>query len=137
MSEKKILSGIAAQLYLRDPDHCPFCACTDIEAGAMQMDGTEPWQRHTCNVCGETWDDLYDLKGIGHEGSVHHYADSLEQRVPTCPHCGAHGERDVFDRAETDVEMKCDSCGKPYWCSAEDALIYSTTATSPAEEETL
>lgn len=43
---------------------CPFCESSDIEGQEINIDGGGAWQEVSCNTCGKSWNDLYELTGI-------------------------------------------------------------------------
>jgi hypothetical protein len=43
---------------------CPACYSRDIEAGSVEVDGQEAFQRVLCNECEVTWEDRFQLVGI-------------------------------------------------------------------------
>jgi hypothetical protein len=60
--------------------------------------------------------------------------DTDYQRYPVCPYCG-YNHRDAwewpFDGAEDDLDHDCASCDKPFRCSRNIIVEYST---KPIEE---
>ena len=44
---------------------------------------------------------------------------------PVCPWCGNH-HHDVGDFGQQATEYDCEECGKPYWCSPELVMTFTT-----------
>jgi len=59
----------AEQFYvLRGGKHCPYCGAEErsLETdGPLQADGPNAGQDVRCNECGGTWQDLFQLTGLG------------------------------------------------------------------------
>lgn len=44
---------------------CPFCGSEHMNAGHLESDGDRSaYQPVTCDECGSSWDDVYELVGI-------------------------------------------------------------------------
>ena len=52
--------------YLKNPDSCPYCKSTFIEAGPIEADGDSAWCDITCvnPQCQEKWRDVYTLTSV-------------------------------------------------------------------------
>ena len=42
---------------------CPVCRSKNIDGGSLNADCLSVWNEITCNDCGATWLDVYELKG--------------------------------------------------------------------------
>jgi hypothetical protein len=49
--------------YLDDPNYCPVCGSTEINAHRGSFDHTEARQAVTCSGCAAEWHDLFTLTG--------------------------------------------------------------------------
>jgi hypothetical protein len=43
---------------------CPACYSRNIEAGSVEVEGQEAFQKVLCNDCEVTWEDRFELVGI-------------------------------------------------------------------------
>lgn len=43
---------------------CPYCGSASIEGETFEVSRREAWQNIYCQVCGESWQDVYTLFGI-------------------------------------------------------------------------
>ena len=51
--------------YLKEEGQfCPFCNSSEVESEGLQADGGNAWAECTCNACGESWTDQYQLTGF-------------------------------------------------------------------------
>ena len=41
--------------------HCMHCGSEDLETGKTGFDAGIAWQEVSCNACGESWKDEYEL----------------------------------------------------------------------------
>lgn len=51
------------EMYAREPVKCPFCDSTDLDAGLIEIEGAEAFQKVNCLNCKEVWKDLHKLVG--------------------------------------------------------------------------
>jgi len=48
--------------YIKNPNVCPSCHGHDVTGGQIKID-VQTTQEVTCDTCGATWIDVYQLKG--------------------------------------------------------------------------
>ena len=45
---------------------CPFCNSFDLDYGALEVADNYVYYPWTCNECGKSGDEFYELKFVGH-----------------------------------------------------------------------
>jgi len=48
-------------------NRCPYCEGDDLSGGPFATESGIAWQGMNCLLCGRSWTDLYDLKGVREE----------------------------------------------------------------------
>ena len=61
MSKKK--KPLTDAQYVLNPNICPSCRGKEVSGGSIEVDGTQAWQGVSCDCCGATWNDIYQLMG--------------------------------------------------------------------------
>ena len=51
--------------HIANSEVCPFCKSSDVIFSDISADSEGASQHATCNKCGKTWMDIYEL--VGHE----------------------------------------------------------------------
>ena len=49
--------------YLDNPNYCPVCGSSEINAHQATFEGTQAYQAVTCSGCAAEWHDLFTLTG--------------------------------------------------------------------------
>lgn len=52
---------------------CPVCGSHEVTGDNIEVDGSQAWQEVSCDQCGATWQDVYQLIGYDNlcEGEEH------------------------------------------------------------------
>ena len=51
--------------YLANPECCPFCASTNIDASAqVNFEDKQAWRQVACNDCNKEWIEEFGLVGV-------------------------------------------------------------------------
>ena len=63
---KKRLTQKEKEIYLKNPDQCPYCSSVDITGQYTDFDTISCSRLVECNEedCGRKWVDVYELKNI-------------------------------------------------------------------------
>jgi len=43
---------------------CPHCSSHEITGGQFDADGLQAWRKVSCDDCGKTWTELFDMVGF-------------------------------------------------------------------------
>lgn len=50
--------------YQKNPNECPFCKSTDLDARMFNADGKSAWRDIACGSCDREWRDVYTLTDV-------------------------------------------------------------------------